>query len=248
MAERGVADERIAYPPLDEPKPVAADLWVVDAAPIALVAGLRIPVRMTVIRIGGALLLHSPTGYSESLRDRLAALGTIRHLIAPSLAHWMFVAAWQRAIPDATVWAPPGLAARRQVRAAGLRIDRELGDAPPPEWGGVVDQWVIPGAFGYHEIAFLHRPSRTLILTDLVQGFEPARLPKAMGAAVRLLGNDGGTPLHLRAVLWPQRAAVAVTARGMLDAAPERLVVTHGRWFATDATAVVRRAVRWVVH
>lgn len=105
-------------------KPVVDSVWIADAEiPLGPV---QLPVRMTVIRLGnGSLLLHSPIPYSARLHRELELLGRIEWLVAPSIAHWMYVRQWQMAVPGATTFAVPGLAARRQVRKSGLRIDRE---------------------------------------------------------------------------------------------------------------------------
>lgn len=133
-------DPNPTYPPVDRPKRITDDIWVVDSGPIVAL-GLAIPVRMTIIRLrNGDLLLHSPTRYSPELARVIEELGTIRHLVAPNVAHWTFVAEWQRAFPQAVMWAAPGLGNRAQVRASGLRIDRELGDDAPAEWAAELQQ------------------------------------------------------------------------------------------------------------
>jgi hypothetical protein len=74
---------------------VADNVWVFEGAPINA-AGLQIPVRMTVIRLAsGDLLLHSPARYSSSLREELRSFGA-KYLVAPNVAHWMFLADWQK--------------------------------------------------------------------------------------------------------------------------------------------------------
>ncbi len=63
------------YPPLDTPKPVAQDVFIVDSLLQGLV-GRIMPARMTVIRLpDGGLLLHSPTRFSLALKQKLEALG-----------------------------------------------------------------------------------------------------------------------------------------------------------------------------
>ena len=113
--------------PIPSLKPVADNVWIFDDAPIAPL-GIPVPIRMTVLRLSnGNILLHSPTRYTRATHDEIERLGAIRYLLAPNVAHWMFIADWQKAIPDAIVAAAPGLAKRRQVRKSDLRIDhREL--------------------------------------------------------------------------------------------------------------------------
>ena len=83
------------------------------------------------------------------------------------------------AAPAAKTWAAPGLKNRRQVRKSGLQIHAELGEAAPEAWAGQIDQVVVrAGAFA--EVALFHRPSATLVLTDLVVNLEPERIPAPM--------------------------------------------------------------------
>lgn len=233
----------VLYHPLDTPKPFGSDLWLVDGA-----FGPGVPVRMTVVRLpGGDLLLHSPTQITAGLRGALEALGPIRHLVAPNSVHWTFVKAWQVAFPDATVWAAPGLRERGQVKRSGLRIDTVLSDTPPAAWGGVFEQQVIPGGAGFREVAMLHRPSRTLLMTDLVQSFETGKLPWVLRPLARLLGNttaESRAPAHLRAVVRFGNGTAA--ARRVVGWEPERIVVTHGRPIVTDAAARLRRSLAWL--
>jgi len=53
------------------------------------------------------------------------------------------------------VSAAPGLRERSQVKASGLRIDRELGDTAPADWAGEIETVVVPGGLGFREVAFL---------------------------------------------------------------------------------------------
>src|SRR4051794_21342782 len=153
-------------------RPVAENVWIVDAGRIKA-AGLPLPIRMTVIRLSsGDLLLHSPTRFSHALREELEQLGPVKYLLAPNVAHWMFLPDWQAALPNARVYATPGLAERQQVRRSGLRIDRELTDVTPDEWSEDI-QLVLLAAPFFTEIELFHGPSRTLILTDLVQNLAP---------------------------------------------------------------------------
>src|SRR5690349_12115477 len=99
--QAGTPQDQAAYPPLDTLKPVAPDIWIVDGAPIHP-GGVPMPVRMTVIRLAsGDLFLHSPIRHSPELQTEISRLGPIRHLVAPSFGHWMFLKAWQDANPKA---------------------------------------------------------------------------------------------------------------------------------------------------
>lgn len=242
-AGSGVPD--MSYRPLGVLKPLADRVWCVDSA---LHAGL--PVRMTVLQLeDGSLLLHSPVAFSDTLRAALERIGPVRHLVAPSWAHWIFVKDWQDALPGATVWAAPGLGGRGQVAKSDLRIDHELSDQAPPVWSREIEQVVVPGAGGFTEVAMLHRPSGTALMTDLVQNFEPHRLPWLLRPLTRLLGNaapEGGSPAHLRGVVLLGGAKARAAGRRIADWAPRRIIVTHGAPIETDAPRKLRRALAWL--
>src|SRR3954469_113602 len=225
------------------------DIWVVDDAPISA-AGLKLPVRMTVIRLSnGDLVLHSPVRYSPALRGELERLGAIRYLLAPNIAHWMFLSDWQRELPQATIFAARGLAARRQVRAARIRIDRELGEATPEEWRADLEA-VSVNAPMFSEIELFDKRSRTLILTDLVQNLDPNDLSAPNEAAANLLGiskPNGMAPVYLRLLLCLGSASVRSAAERLIRLSPERVIFAHGDWFEAEGTERLRRSLRWML-
>ena len=241
---------RSVYPPLDTLKPVADGVWVVDSGPLRAL-GLPIPIRMTVVRLQtGEAWLHSPTRYVPELHRAIEGIGRIGHLVAPSIAHWSFMKDWQEHCPQAIVWAAPGLEQRRKVKKSGLAINATLGAEAPPDWADDLDQLVIAGGFGVSEVAFLHKRSRTLILTDLVENLEPKKLSPVMRLLVRLAGAlapDGQAPIHYRFVLNRNRQEVARAARKLLGWAPERVIFSHGRWFERDGTLQLRHSLRWLL-
>ena len=239
------------YPPFGVPKPVAPDLWMVDAEPMRIM-GAAVPVRMTVARLGdGGLWLHSPTRFSPAILGALEVLGPVRHLVAPNVAHWTFLKGWQRACPQATTWAAPNLRRRWQVRLSRVRLDRDLGDEPPPDWAGELDQAMVPGGAGFREVVFGHRASRTVILTDLVLNLEDDRVPAATRAYARATGTrapHGSTPRYLRPVIALRRQDAAAAVRRVLTWAPERVIFAHGRPFEEDGAERLRRAMAWLIE
>jgi hypothetical protein len=242
------SEREVAYPPLDTPKSVAPGIWIVDGAPIAAM-GLTIPVRMTVVRLeNGDLLLHSPTHYMPGLAKTLETLGRIRHLVAPNIAHWTFLKPWQDAYPDATTWGVPGLRDRRQVRESGVRIDRDLQDAPEAEWAGELGQGIVPGAAGFQEAYFFHKASRTLLLVDLVENLQPDKLPPLTRAVMGAAGaTDGTTARYLRVLIRWNGEEAAAKIRGLIELDPERVIVSHGAIFAERGADRLRHAFAWLL-
>jgi hypothetical protein len=246
LTRRGGEREETGYPPFDTLKSFGEGVWIVDGQPIGS-NGLLLPIRMTVVRLGsGDLLLHSPIGYSPGLARALEGLGTVRHLVAPNLAHWLFLPEWQRAYPEATMWAAPGLAGRPQVERSGLRIDRMLGADAPEAWRDEITQGILPGR-RFDEVWFFHRPSRTLIFTDVLQNLEPRKLPPVMRALMRAAASTRGTtPVYLRGIFWAKAGAARVAARALKALEPERIVLAHGTPITADATRRLREGLGWL--
>lgn len=243
--------ERIVYPPLDVPKPFAPDVFVVDSGPHRAF-GIPLPVRMTVIRLSdGGLVLYSPTGVAPGLPEALGEIGTVRHLVAPNPGHWSYVTDWQRACPDAVTWVAPEMERLLKLRGAKLRIDREIGDTPPEEWGDEIDTAVVPGAAGFREVLLFHRPSRTLVLTDLVVDLEPEKLPPWLRLGAEAAGATGPVPkapLYLRAAVAMRRELARPAVERMLAHEPERAIFAHGRPFEADATQRLRASLHWLLR
>jgi hypothetical protein len=238
-----------AYLPLDTPKPVARDIWVVDG-PVIRFYKMPFSTRATIVRLeNGDTWLHSPTRWSPDLQARIEGLGPIRHLIAPNWIHYAHIADWQAALPQAQVWAAPGVADRAQSRGVRFRIDHPLTGDAPAAWAGQIDQMIVEGSRLHREAVFFHRISATLILTDLIENFEPARLPWWMRPLARLGGvvQPGGMPRDIRASFAGHRDLLRAQVQRMIGWAPERVILAHGRCYESDGTARLRRAFSWLL-
>src|SRR3546814_19403021 len=121
-------DAFVPYAPLDVPKPVAKGVWIVDGPEIRMdYAGFRMPfpTRMTIIRLAdGGLWIHSPTTDDERVFAAVAALGPVRHLIAPNQIPDCRVPDWYRRFPDATVHLAPGVGERARSPLPPHRLHR----------------------------------------------------------------------------------------------------------------------------
>src|SRR3954471_8249184 len=140
----------------------ADGVWL-DTAPVGFL-GLRLTATMAVLRLSdGELLVYSPLRLTPGRRTAIEALGRVTHLYAPNLGHHSWIGEWAAAFPSARVHVPPGLSKKRRE----LRVDRVEGEAPEPAFEGTIDEIRIEGC-RLGETALLHRPSRTLIVADLV--------------------------------------------------------------------------------
>ena len=236
------------YEPLDTLKPVADDIWLVDGPAIRFY-GMPFSTRATVVRLtSGALWVHSPTRLTAALAGEVAALGPVAHLVAPNWIHYAYVSDWQARFAQATAWAAPGVAARAQKRAMPVQFDRDLGATAPVDWAGEIDQLIVRGSPIHREAVFFHRMSKTLILTDLIENFEPGKLGFWVRVATRLAGNQepGGMPRDMRAT-FRDRAALKEDVERMIGWQPERVILSHGRWYASGGAAALKRAFRWLL-
>lgn len=238
------------YEPFDLPKPVADDIWVVDGPPIRFWQ-MPFPTRMVVVRLAdGSLWVHSPIRMSAPLAARIDGLGPVRCLVAPNWIHYAYVAQWQVRYPQARCWAAPGVEARARRKGVAGRWDAELGQQAPAEWAGQIDQMVVRGSRIHREAVFFHRASRTLILTDLIENFDPVHLPWWMRILTRVIGvqdPDGKMPRDMQATFRAGRDELRIDVEKMIAWNPERLILAHGRWYATGAVEELQRAFRWVL-
>lgn len=239
------------YAPLNIPKKVAEDIWIVDGPEIDFTyLGLKLPfpTRMTVLRLpGDKLFIHSPIKGQSAMFSAIEGLGEVTWLVAPNTLHYWYLPDWARRYPDARVYVAPGLpdkAKRPLPPRTVLSKDAE------PDWAGEIDQVVVCGDM-LNEVDFFHRPSRTLILTDLIENFEPNKvragwfrfLLKVFGAA----DPDGKAPFDMQVTFWRHKDELRAAVRQMIDWAPERIILAHGRWYEGDAVKELERAFRWVL-
>jgi len=245
------SDTRQTYPPLNTLKPVADDIWIVDGPVIRFRAfGIRIPfaTRATIIRLeGDRLFVHSPTPLVPGLKAEIDRTGVPRWIVGPNRLHYWWIPDWRSAYPEAEVYLAP-----RISEQAGGRIDFDCRTLDQPlgyPWEGPIKTLSVPGTY-MTEVVFFHVPSRTLVLTDLIENFEREKLGIVMRLMTRFGGvrdPDGGTPSDLRASFLKQRPQVRSAVETMIAWDPQRIILAHGRWYAHGGTAELRRAFRWIL-
>lgn len=224
--------------------PVDAGLWCATQ-PLRFF-GTEIGTRMSVVRLAdGGLLLHSPIDPTAELRTALAALGPVRHVVAPNRFHHLFAGRWCDAGSDVALHVAPGLLDKRKdLAAAGAR---ELGAAPDPAWAGLLDQVRVEGMPWVNEVAFLHRASRSLLVCDLAFHIGPDSPPwtrlwfRVMGAYDRL------ETTFLEKIITRDREAARASLERILAWDFERVVVSHGRILETGGREAFRRAWSWLL-
>lgn len=238
----------IPYDPLNTPKPFAERVWIVDGPEIRMDVGpfkAPFPTRMTVVRLlSGDLWIHSPIAPDPALFERIEALGPVRHLIAPNSLHYWYMTDWLARYPQATSHAVPGLERAKRP----FRIDRTLAPGESMGWEGEI-AWVLMQGAVVNETVFFVRHASVCVLTDLIENFEPRRVPnRLMRWIIRLGGADGSTPLDMRATYLLRRRRIARAARAILDWPAEKVVMAHGRPYEREGAAELRRALSWAAR
>jgi len=227
----------------DALQPVAEGLWCATQ-PLRFL-GLELGARMSVVRLpDGRLWLHSPIEPTATLRAELARLGAVRHVVAPNRFHHLFAARWSDAGTAVQLHVAPGLARKRRDLAEA----RELGEAPDPAWAGVLDQVPVRGMPLVNEVAFLHRPSRTLLSCDLAFHVGP-ELPASTRLCFRALGAYGRlSTTFLEKLVTRDRAAARASLERILAWDFDRVVVAHGRIQDSGGREAFRHAWGWLLH
>ncbi len=145
-----------------------------------------VPIRMTVVSLeGGGLLVYAPiapTVECLQLVHELALVhGDVKYIILPTISgleHKVFVGPFARAFSQAQVWVTPNQwSFPLNLPLSWLGVPRDRTYVLPPDsrqtpFGDAFDYAILdtidlgPGQFA--EVAFFHRQSRTLLLTDSI--------------------------------------------------------------------------------
>ena len=148
---------------------------------IGLGLNVSVNVRMTVIKLKtGGLWVHAPvapTAEMVALLDELDA--PVEHVVLPTtlFEHKIFVGPFQRKYPKAQCWIVPqqwSWPINLPPQFFGINKTGTLGQDRPP-WDDEFEYELLsPPALGvasyvsFIEAAFLHKPSKTLLVTDAV--------------------------------------------------------------------------------
>lgn len=221
------------------------NIWIMAGDPVRMFGVLPFTTRMTIVRLAsGALWLHSPVQPTPERRRAVDALGPVAHLVAPNKIHSIGIAPWKAAYPSAEVWASP----RFTERHPDIPVDVLLTDDTKAPWSGDIEHCVIEGHAVLDEVAFLHKASRTLILTDVIQKHDTAGEPwiwRGIKRMAGIWGRAGGTPLDIKISVRDKTAMRQSLAR-ILAWDFDNLIIAHGHCLQGGAKDDVRRAFAWL--
>lgn len=224
-------------------KRTAERLWTYEE-PLRFM-GVEMGRIMTVIRLSsGGLFVQSPAELTPKLEAALEELGDVRFVAPASKLHGhLYMEQYREAYPDVELLAAPGL----DVRRPDLTFDSLLGDTPDPRWGTDIDQVAVIGHRWLTEIAYFHRPSRTLIFGDI--GFH---IGSSSPLKTRLLARVAGIygrvrpPLDLRLTIKNERA-FRRSIRDVLAWDFDRVIPGHGEIIETGGKRAVIDGFEWIL-
>ena len=227
---------------------VAPELW--SAQQRISVQGLPVRTRMTVVRLaGGQLCLLSSIAPKPELRAALDALGQVCWVVAPNRTHHLFAGDWLAHYPQAQLWGAPGLAAKRPDLAQLHTLPGPAADATtlPAEWAPDLHMQFFAGLPLLNECVWLHQPSGSLLVTDLLQNY-----PQDLSFSARLFNTLNGTRGRLampRALRFSIRdkAAARASAQAICSWPVQRLVLAHDTVIEQDAAAQLRSALAFLL-
>ena len=239
------------YTPINTVKELDGSLWLVDGPEIKFGPGpfkIPFPTRMTLLRRpDGKLVVHSPTALDAALKAQVDALGEVADLVAPNKIHYWWVRDWKDAYPTARVLSAPGVKERAGDRLP--HVDQDLDGSPVDGWSDDIAYIPVTSRF-MTEAVLWHRPSRTLILTDLIENFEPERVKSWWLRTLMRLGGilhpHGSMPRDMRQTFRGREDHLRLCVRQMIAFDPQRIVLAHGKVYDENARAELERAYRWL--
>ncbi len=197
----------------------------------------RLPVRTTIVELPGARVVLSPS--SKLTVDEWRRHGEVTDLVATNLSHAAGMARAAEAFPNARLWGPEGV----ERKFPALNWNGILGSAEWP-YEQELGARFLDGMPKANEWVFLHRASRTLVVSDLA-----FNLLETDGMMARLLFGLFGTwrrfaVSRLFLLLARDRAALRASLRPLLTEAFDNVVPGHGALVIGDGKERLVAALR----
>ncbi|XP_020578668.1 uncharacterized protein LOC110023538 [Phalaenopsis equestris] len=191
-------------------------IWLFEQEQALGFSSVSTNIRMTVIRLkSGGLWIHAPIAPTKECIQLLEELNApVEYIVLPTFAyeHKIFVGPFSRKFPKAQIWVAPrqwSWPLNLPLEFFGIFRAKTLTDEDESApWANEIEQKVLSlaevGIGPYVEVAFYHRRSRTLLVTDAVI-FVPRKPPDCIskesllksaknGLAVKILSKGKEVP------------------------------------------------------
>jgi hypothetical protein len=198
--------------------------------------------KMTVFRLGsGEIAVHSAIAMDEAGMTALEAIGQPSWILVPNSLHSSDTSWYGERYPSARVLVPA--AKRTKLFEKVRRIDGSLDDDWPEALRGELAIVPLHGT-RIGEVAIVHLPSRTLVLTDAVFNYRGKDLPlvaRMIMRANRAYGRFGPSRIFTSFVI-DDRDAFLGSIDALLEHDFDRVIMSHGRILATGGKSAIRDA------
>lgn len=192
---------------------------------------------VSVIRLAsGKLVIHSTAPFTKADVARIHAFGEPAWLVEAMLLHDTYAAEGRQHFPGLPFLGPPGFGKVVKFPVSPLI-------PPPVEWVGEIQAVRMRGAPKLEEHVFLHVPSRTLIVADLVFNFSEQERGWERFFHRHIAGFKR-YPGMSRIFKWcvSDRIAFRESVSEILQLDFDRIIPGHGRIIASGGKQELRRA------
>ncbi|MEO6054976.1 MAG: hypothetical protein ABIP97_13295 [Chthoniobacterales bacterium] len=201
-------------------KQLAENLWLLTY-PLPML-GADFHRNVSVIRLtSGPVVIHSTAPFTASDIAAICVAGRPGWIVDSLLRHDTFAKEGRAAFPDIPFLAPEGFSDVVKFPTSPIT-------PAPAEWNGELEVLEIQGIPTWKETVFFHRPSRTLIVADLLFHFgKQAPLWTKILSRLAIIGGDPGMSRPFKSAIQ-DRAAFKRSIATMLEWDFDRLIVGHG--------------------
>uniref|UniRef100_A0A0E0HGU5 Uncharacterized protein n=1 Tax=Oryza nivara TaxID=4536 RepID=A0A0E0HGU5_ORYNI len=194
---------------------VKGRIWLFEQEQALGFSSVSTNTRMTVIKLKSGGLWQSPISpvSSDSVSSHVAAVqllkeldAPVEHIVLPTFAyeHKVFFGPFTRKFPRAQIWVAPrqwSWPINLPLEFFGIFRAKPLQDEDDDTpWAGEIEQKMLSspevGIGPYVEVAFYHKPSRTLLVTDAVI-FVPRQPPECISKESLLASAKNGLAVKI---------------------------------------------------
>ena len=227
---------------------VKDQIWIFEY-PVRF-GGMDLFARTTIIKLDNEeLIVHDPGNIDDAIKSEIDSLGIVKYIIAPGNYHHLFVTDFKRKYPSAEIFLCPGLEQKRP----DIKFDWILGNKPDARWGSALEQVLIQGTRYMWEVAFFHRPSKTLILVDLLENIGDDYRHKAglllqfwWKYIFRMWNNPKAAPEYQMG--WGNKNVVKNGLNKILSWDAERVIIAHGENIEKNVNTILSTAWKRVLN
>jgi len=218
-------------------KALAENLWILPY-PLRLLGG-NLGRAVTIVRLtSGELLIHSTGPFTPGDVGEISGVGKPSWLIDVMLRHDTFSKRGREAFPGLPFLAPEGFS-----KVVGFPTEPLI--PAPAAWGNEVEVLRLEGIPSMEEHAVFHRPSRTLIVADLLFNFGAHVSPWTRFLVLCAVGakHHPGMSRPFRMAV-KDKAAFERSVRALLEWDFDRIIVGHGEVVESGGKRQLRDALK----